>query len=42
MQYLRCGNLWRNIGENRKDCIMVFVDLEKEYDRVLVKKSGDV
>ena len=21
MQYLRCGNLWRNIGKNRKDCI---------------------
>ena len=33
MQYLRCGNLWRNIGKNRKDC-MVFIDLEKAYDRV--------
>ena len=21
MQYLPCGNLWRNIGKNRKDCI---------------------
>ena len=20
MQYLRCGNLWRNIGKNRKNC----------------------
>ena len=34
MQYLRCGNLWRNIGKNRKDCIMVFIDLEKAYHRV--------
>ena len=33
MQYLQCGNLWRNIGKNRKDC-MVFIDLEKAYDRV--------
>ena len=32
MQYLRCGNLWRNIGKTRKD--MVFIDLEKAYDRV--------
>ena len=31
MQYSRCGNLWRNIGENRKDCIwffMVFIYLK--------------
>ena len=21
MQYLRCGNLWRNIGKNRKNCL---------------------
>ena len=34
MQYLLCGNLWRNIGRNRKDCIMVFIDLEKACDRV--------
>ena len=34
MQYLRCDNLWRNIGKNRKDCIMVFIDMEKAYDRV--------
>ena len=34
MQYLRCGNLWRNIGESRKDYIMAFIDLEKAYDRV--------
>ena len=20
MPYLRCGNLWRNIGKNRKNC----------------------
>ena len=34
MQYLRCGNIiWRNIGENTKDC-MLFIDLEKAYDRV--------
>ena len=29
MQYLRCGNLWRNIGKNRKNCIMVFIDYRK-------------
>ena len=23
--------IWRNIGKNRKDC-MVFIDLEKAYD----------
>ena len=34
MQYLRCGNLWRNIGKNRKDCILYFIDLEKAYDIV--------
>ena len=33
MQYFRCGNLWRNIGENRKVC-MVFIDLDMAYDRV--------
>ena len=27
--------LWRNIGENRKDCIMVFIDLAKACDKVL-------
>ena len=35
MQYLRCGNVWRNIVKKQKGLhIMVFIDLEKAYDRV--------
>ena len=35
MQYLRCGNLWRNIGEKQKGLhFMVCIGLEKAYDRV--------
>ena len=37
IQYTRCGNVWRNIGENRSVYlfIMVFIiDLGKAYDRV--------
>ena len=34
MQYLRCGNLWRNIWKKQKGLHMVFIDLEKAYDRV--------
>ena len=34
MQYLRCGHLWRNIGKTERTAYMVFIDLEKAYDRV--------
>ncbi len=34
MQYLPYGNLWKNIAEKQKELHMVFIDLEKAYDRV--------
>ena len=42
MQYLRCATYGETSGEIERTAYMVFIDLEKAYDRVLVKKSGDV